>query len=240
MGNKVFALILVIAMCLLTLSGTPADAKCPMVKYMVKGRVLESQTSAPIKNAEVFVFYDENEYFHPAGFGSIFHTFQTDESGRFEVTAYYPSQERRFLFFQMECDEQPKKIEIIVEKDDHIAREIFPIEKVLIEKEHETSIFKIPDLLLLWNVAVEQELIESAKERLREGGYTNLEDYDIRVNKIESPIRSSLAMLKDANYVVIFSRKLLPNERPSTGGGYEVFFKRENNENKLIVVVLSQ
>lgn len=81
-------------------------------------------------------------------------------------------------------------------------------------------------------LAIEKEMIDAAIKILNKDKIKT-ENYKISATSI---FNSEY----DANYVVEFVPKILPGEQPMFGGGYSVYFKRENNMNKFVLVVDEQ
>lgn len=83
-------------------------------------------------------------------------------------------------------------------------------------------------------LTIENEMIKSAIKILKKNGI------DMDTDKYKASALSISNSEYDANYVVTFEEKDLPGELPMFGGGYSVYFKRENNESKFVIVVVEQ
>ena len=81
-------------------------------------------------------------------------------------------------------------------------------------------------------LTIENGMIESAITILKKDG--------IDTEKYKASAMPISNAEYDANYVVTFKKKLLPGEPPMFGGGYSVYFKRENNESKFVIIVDEQ
>jgi hypothetical protein len=149
MRSRLMRFVLII---LIAIIGFPliSSAKCPKVKYVVKGTVKLWTTKVPVADARVLVFYDDNKNFESAFYDQIPRSFYSGKSGDFEVVAMYPSLEGGLLWQDGTCAEIPKKIELIFISGNNVAREIIPIGKVAVEKGLDSGVIKVPDIFVMW------------------------------------------------------------------------------------------
>ena len=150
--TKNFLVVIIISFYLLVMVNA-VNAKCAMVKYVVKGSVKIFPTGKPIDQARVFIYFDEFELIYVEAYKYKYPDFvMTLSDGTFQATIFFlPEEKFSRLWGEMGCEKNaPKNIEVFILREGLTSRRFKFKEKefrVYINEKGE-NIIQLPEITI--------------------------------------------------------------------------------------------
>jgi len=143
--NKIILIVITIIV-----TSTYAFSKCSLIEYRITGTIKSEQSNTGIKNAQVFIFFDENQSTNSSGHATEYPDFvRTDSNGNFTSTNYFDSYAKWSFLRGDICSNKPSKIEVvIINQGFKTKRRFFYTSKLKVEKENDIHKINLPVIFL--------------------------------------------------------------------------------------------